>query len=115
MIVNFEDQKQHFGHLCFLIFSLGIPRTPLYVTCIVEENYELRYGTLRQISRKQHFIVLAQTQQSCVQRLSPKKKGVSLASRLQRQKAKLNPLVAACDFTGYFIFPVLCDLHVSIL
>jgi hypothetical protein len=39
----------------------------------------------------------------------------TLASRLQKQKAKLNPLMAACDFIGYFISPVLCDLHVSIL
>jgi hypothetical protein len=38
----------------------------------------------------------------------------TLASRLQKQKAKLNPLVAACDLIGYFIFPVLCDLHVLI-
>jgi hypothetical protein len=40
----------------------------------------------------------------------------TFASRLQKQKAKLNPLVAACDFIGYFIFSVLCDLlHVLIL
>jgi hypothetical protein len=39
----------------------------------------------------------------------------TLASRLQKQKAKLNPHMAACDFIGYFISPVLCDLHVSIL
>jgi hypothetical protein len=39
----------------------------------------------------------------------------TLASRLQEQKAKLNPHMAACDFIGYFIFTVLCDLHVSIL
>jgi hypothetical protein len=40
----------------------------------------------------------------------------TLASRLQKQKAKLNPHTAACDFIGYFISPVLCDLlHVSIL
>jgi hypothetical protein len=38
----------------------------------------------------------------------------TVASRLQKQKAKLNPHMAACDSTGYFIFPVLCDLHVSI-
>jgi hypothetical protein len=37
----------------------------------------------------------------------------TLASRLQKQKAKLNPHIAA--FIGYFIFPVLCDLYVSIL
>jgi hypothetical protein len=38
----------------------------------------------------------------------------TLASRLQKQKAKLKPHMAACDFIGYFIPPVLCDLHVSI-
>jgi hypothetical protein len=27
----------------------------------------------------------------------------TLASRLQKQKAKLNPHMAACDFIGYFI------------
>jgi hypothetical protein len=44
--------------------------------------------------------VLTQTQQTCVQRLSPENKEVSpymytLASRLQKQKAKLNPHVTA--------------------
>jgi hypothetical protein len=40
-------------------------------------NLKLRYETLRQFSRKQHFILLAQIQQTRVQRLSPKNKGVS--------------------------------------
>jgi hypothetical protein len=44
---------------------------------IVVGNYELRFRTLRQISRKQPFIVPAQTQRSHVQRLSPENKGVS--------------------------------------
>jgi hypothetical protein len=39
----------------------------------------------------------------------------TLASRLQKQKAKLNPHMAVCDFIGCFISPVLCDFHVSIL
>jgi hypothetical protein len=40
----------------------------------------------------------------------------TLASRLQKQKAKLDPHMTACDFIGYFISPVLCDLlHVSII
>jgi hypothetical protein len=39
----------------------------------------------------------------------------TLASRLQKLKAKLNPHMAAYDFIGCFISPVLCDLHVSIL
>jgi hypothetical protein len=38
---------------------------------------KLRYGTLETISRKQHFIVPAQTQWTYVQRLSPENKGVS--------------------------------------
>jgi hypothetical protein len=38
----------------------------------------------------------------------------TLASRLQKQKAKLNPHMAACDSISYFISPVLCD-HVSVL
>jgi hypothetical protein len=33
----------------------------------------------------------------------------TLASRLQKQKAKLNPNMAACEFTGNFISPMLCD------
>jgi hypothetical protein len=44
---------------------------------------ELRYGTLRQFSRKQSFMVPAQTQRTCVQRLSPKNKEVSLYTSLQ--------------------------------
>jgi hypothetical protein len=43
----------------------------------------LRYGTLRQFSRKQHFTVPAQTQRTHVQRLSPKNKGVSPSIPLQ--------------------------------
>jgi hypothetical protein len=40
----------------------------------------------------------------------------TLASRVQKQRAKLNPHMPACDFIGYFIFPVLGDLlHVSTL
>jgi hypothetical protein len=39
--------------------------------------------TLRKVSRKQHFIVLAQTQQTHVQRLSPKNKKVSPYMPLQ--------------------------------
>jgi hypothetical protein len=41
-------------------------------------NHKLRYGTLRQISRKQRLIVPAQTQWTRVQRLSPKNKGSHL-------------------------------------
>jgi hypothetical protein len=80
----------------------------------------LRNRTLRQFSRNQCFIVLTQTQRTTVQRLSPENKGgltlYTFASRLQKQKANLNPPMAAYDFIGYFIPLVLCDLlHVSIL
>jgi hypothetical protein len=34
----------------------------------------------------------------------------TLVSRLQKEKAKLTPHTATCDFIGYFIPPVLCDL-----
>jgi hypothetical protein len=64
------------------------------------------------------FIVPAQNQWTRVQRLSPANKGVSPYVPWQagdKQKAKLNPHLAACDFIGYFISPVLCDLHGSIL
>jgi hypothetical protein len=46
-------------------------------------NLKLRYGSLRQFSRKQRFIVPAQTQQTHVQRLSPENKGVSPCIPLQ--------------------------------
>jgi hypothetical protein len=40
-------------------------------------NLKLRYRTLRQFSRKQHFIVPAQTRWTRVQSLNPENKGVS--------------------------------------
>jgi hypothetical protein len=65
------------------------------------------------------FIVLAQTQWTHVQMLNPREqRGLTLcnlASRLQKHKAKLNPHMAACDLIGYFISPVLYEIHVSIL
>jgi hypothetical protein len=45
-------------------------------TCVAGVCW-LRYGTLEAISKKQHFIVPAQTQQTHVQTLSPENKGVS--------------------------------------
>jgi hypothetical protein len=54
---------------------------------------------------------------SCPRAGPQEKRGLTLytlASRLQKLKAKLNPLVAACDFIGYLVFPELCDLHVLI-
>jgi hypothetical protein len=68
---------------------------------------------LRQFSRKQTFVP-AQNQRLHVQRLSPENKGISLYIPLQvgyrSKKAKFNPYMIACDFIGYFIPPVLCDL-----
>jgi hypothetical protein len=69
-------------------------------------NLKLRYGTLRQFSRKQHFNVLEQTQWTRVQSLSPENRILTLytlASRLQKQKAKFIPHMAAYDFIGCFI------------
>jgi hypothetical protein len=57
-------------------------------------NHKMRYGTLRQFSRKQHFTVLSLTQQTSVQRLSPENKGLSPYRPLQagyRKKARSNP------------------------
>jgi hypothetical protein len=52
-------------------------------------NLKLRYGTLRQFTRKQQFIVLAQTQQTCVQRLHPENTEVSPYIPLQaRSRSK---------------------------
>jgi hypothetical protein len=62
------------------------------------------------------FIVPAQTQETHVQRLSPENKGgltlCTLASRLQKQKARSNPYMVIFSFIGYFIlvlghFPLL--------
>jgi hypothetical protein len=46
-------------------------------------NLKLRYGTLKQFIRKQHFIVPSQTQQTHIQSLSPENKGVSPYTCLQ--------------------------------
>jgi hypothetical protein len=55
-------------------------------------NLKLRYRILRQFSRKQCFIVLAQTQQTHVQTLSSERLTLyTLANRLQKQKAKPHP------------------------
>jgi hypothetical protein len=83
------------------------------------QNLKLSYGTLRQLAGSNAYGASTDPVD-----LSPKaepreQRGLTLytlASRLQKQKAKLNPRMAACDFVGYFIPPVLCDLlHVSIL
>jgi hypothetical protein len=55
-------------------------------------NLKPRYGTLRQFSRKKHFIVSAQTQQTRVQRLSPENKEVSPCVPLQAN-ARFNPYI----------------------
>jgi hypothetical protein len=55
--------------------------------------------------------VPTQTQRTRVQRLSPKNKEVSPYIPLQ---AGYRSKRAACDTIGYFISPVLFDLHVSI-
>jgi hypothetical protein len=64
-------------HMCMYIY---VYYTYTYICC---GNLKLRYGTLRQFSRKQHFIVLAQTHQTPLQRLSPENQGVSPYTPLQ--------------------------------
>jgi hypothetical protein len=57
-------------------------------------NLKLRYGTLRQFNRKQSFIVLIQTQQTHVQRLSLENKEVSpyiLCKQVTEAKSKAQP------------------------
>jgi hypothetical protein len=81
-------------------------------------NYKLRYGTLRQIDRKQLLLFQHNPVDLCPKAEPGEQRSLTLytfASRLQKQKTKLKPLVGSCDFIGYFISPVLCDLHVSIL
>jgi hypothetical protein len=73
------------------------------------------------VSRKQHFILLAQTQRTCVQRLSPKNKEVSPYIPLQAgYRSKTQGLIhiwLLCNSIGYFTLMlhdhlplVLCDL-----
>jgi hypothetical protein len=78
-------------------------------------------GILEAVSRKQHFIVPAQTQQTHVQRLSPKNKGVSPYIPLQAgYRSKKQGLIHRWIYLillatlpwCYATFPslVLCDL-----
>jgi hypothetical protein len=78
-------------HCCLVGFSPGRENIPqwqgswqIIISTILARspkkccrNLKLRYGTLRQFSRKQRFIVPAQIQQTHVQRLSPKNKKVT--------------------------------------
>jgi hypothetical protein len=62
------------------IFSWWQGRWQITISTILATSPKemlLRYRTLRQFSRKQHFIVLTQTQQTHIQRLSCKNKRVS--------------------------------------
>jgi hypothetical protein len=81
-------------------------------------NLKLRYGTLRQISRKQHWLCPHRPSILMSKGWAPRTKGSHLlhpCKQLQKQKTKFNPHMAACDFIGYFILLVLCDhLHVSV-
>jgi hypothetical protein len=79
--VCFWQRKQGKG----LVEDTQKPQSPgsnlslsIYQLCDGCGNFKLRYGTLSQFSRKQCFIVPAQTQQTHVQRLSPKNKGSHL-------------------------------------
>jgi hypothetical protein len=68
----------------------------------------LRYGTLRQFSRKQCFIVPAQTQRIHVQSLSSENKGVSPYITLQAgYRSKEQGLIHIFNFIGYFMLMLL--------
>jgi hypothetical protein len=87
---------------CYSFFIILV-----FFCCLVMGNYKLKYRTLRQLHRKQQFIVPAQTQWTHVQRPCPENKGVSpyisiLASRLQKQKARSNPCLVIFNSIGYF-------------
>jgi hypothetical protein len=68
-------------------------------------NLELRYWTLKQFSRKQHFIVMAQTQWTRVQRLSPENKRSHLiypCKQVTEAKIRSNPYMVTHNSIGYF-------------
>jgi hypothetical protein len=62
---------------------------------------------VRQFSKKQHLLCRHRLSRLMSKGWAPRTKGShlvhTLASRLQIQKAKLNPYMVACDFIGYFI------------
>jgi hypothetical protein len=65
-----------------VIYSLDL------YSCNVAGVCYLRYGTVEAISRMQYYIVPTQTQQTCVQRLSPENKGVSPYKQVTEAKSK---------------------------
>jgi hypothetical protein len=79
---------------------------------LLQDTQGQENGIPRQFSRKQCFIVPAQTQWTCVQRLSPESKGALPYIPLQAgYKSKKQGLyMAACNSIGYFTPSVLHDL-----
>jgi hypothetical protein len=74
-------------------------------------NLKLRYGTLRQLSRKERFIVPADSADACPKAEPREQRDLTvytLASRLQKQKARSNPYMVIFNSTGYFTL-MLCD------
>jgi hypothetical protein len=85
-------------------------------------NLKLRYRTLRQFSRKQHFILPADSADSCPKAEPWEQKGLTLCtlvSRLQKQKARFNPYVIVGNSIGYFspsaTWPFLCFSSLSFI
>jgi hypothetical protein len=67
-------------------------------------NLKLRYRTPRQFSRKEHFILLAQTRDSCPKAEPQEQRSLilyALASRLQKQK-RSNPYMVTMQFYRLF-------------
>jgi hypothetical protein len=88
--------SEWFCLLTFLLCSCCFCLSTLYKEKALHccENLKLSYRrTLRQVSRKQCFIVLAQSQQTYVQSLSSKNKGVSPCVPLQGYRSKEQGLI----------------------
>jgi hypothetical protein len=94
--------------LAFFCFLQKHPYHPGLAMHFLSPSWSSCHGTSRQFSRKQCFIVPAQTQWTRVQRLSPKNKRVChlIYPRKQVTEAKSNnPYMVACNSIGYFTPP----------
>jgi hypothetical protein len=95
-------------------FYKGLPNSFLETWCC--RNLKLRCRTLRQFSRKQRFIVPAQTQETYVQRLSPKNKKVFPyipCKQVTQAKSKAQPTYGCMWLNWLFhspsaMWPFLC-------
>jgi hypothetical protein len=84
---------------------------PLLFLPLVLLLWEARTETQDTEARKQQFILQAQTQGTCVQRLSPENKGVSPYISLQtgcrgknknKKAPRFNPYMVICNSVVYF-------------